>query len=336
MKKCKELLAFTASALVIILTLTAFTALVTPKRHSFGSTWGHYLAEEPDSMDVLFVGSSLTYCNIIPALFWEETGLTAYDVTGPALTVPGEYYFLREALKTQSPSVVFVEITAALYQRYPGHTDTMLGYLPWGENRILAALNEAEPEKVGGLLFPMLTYHSRWSELKEDDWNVFREGYNTDRLAGYTYLGEYRIIEDYTVRAEPLDRENIDRNMQYLHKIARLCREEGIIPVFYESPAASVMPPEEMERVRQELAGLEGAVVVNFNDCRDEIGAELDYDYFDNLHYNAAGAEKFSRYLGRWFEQNFDVEPKPGQDQALWQSRLEYAENLLEKPMNPK
>ena len=228
MKKYQEILALTASVLVIVLVLGAFTALVMPKRHSYGSTWGHYLAEEPDSIDVLFVGSSLTYCNVIPALFWEKTGLTAYNVTGPALTVPGEYYFLREALKTQSPSVVFIEITAALYQRYTGHTDTMLGYIPWGENRILAALNEAEPDKVGGLLFPMLTYHSRWSELKEDDWKVFLQGYEPDLLAGYTYLGEARIIQEYSVRTDELDRQVMARNMEYLHRIAEICLEEGM------------------------------------------------------------------------------------------------------------
>lgn len=333
MKLRKELLALAASILVITLALGAFTKLVTPKRHSYGATWGHYLAEERDSVDVLFVGSSLTYCNIIPALFWEETGLTAYDVTGPALTVPGEYYFLREALKTQSPSVVFVEITAALYERYTGHTETMLGYLPWGENRILAALNEAEPEKVGGLLFPMLTYHSRWTELKDDDWKVFFNGYDRDLLAGYTYLGEYRVVKDYSVRNEGSAQEIVDRNMEYLHKIAEICLEEGIIPVFYESPAASVMPPERMEAVRQELEQIQGAVVVNFNDHRDKIGAALDYDYYDALHYNTAGAEKFSRYLGQWFLEQLRVQPKEGQDTDLWQSRLEYVQKLLEKPM---
>ena len=196
MKLRKELLALGVSILVIVLVLNAFTVLVTPKRHSFGSTWGHYLAEEENSIDVIFVGSSLTYCNVIPALFWEQTGLTAYNVTGPALTVPSEYYFLREALKTQSPSVVFIEVTAALYERYTGHTETMLGYVPWGENRLLAAFSEAEPGKLGGLLFPMLTYHSRWTELSKDDWKVFREGYDQDILAGYTYLGEYHVIEE--------------------------------------------------------------------------------------------------------------------------------------------
>lgn len=336
MKKYQEILALTASILVIVLVLGAFTALVTPKRHGYGSTWGHYLAEEPDSIDVLFVGSSLTYCNVIPALFWEKTGLTAYDVTGPALTAPGEYYFLREALKTQSPSVVFIEITAALYQRYTGHTDTMLGYIPWGENRLLAVLNEAEPEKIGGLLFPMLTYHSRWSELEEDDWKVFRHGYEPDLLAGYTYLGVARSIPEYTVRTDELDREVMARNMEYLHRIAGICLEEGIIPVFYESPAAAVMPQEEMDKVRADLAAIDGAVVVNFNDFRDEIGAALDYDYYDALHYNTAGAEKFSRYLGEWFMENLTVQPKANQDAQLWQSRLEYILGLLETPMTVK
>ena len=336
MKKYQEILALTASILVIVLVLGAFTALVTPKRHGYGSTWGHYLAEEPDSIDVLFVGSSLTYCNVIPALFWEKTGLTAYDVTGPALTVPGEYYFLREALKTQSPSVVFIEITAALYQRYTGHTDTMLGYIPWGENRLLAVLNEAEPEKIGGLLFPMLTYHSRWSELEEDDWKVFRHGYEPDLLAGYTYLGVARSIPEYTVRTDELDREVMARNMEYLHRIAGICLEEGIIPVFYESPAAAVMPQEEMDKVRADLAAIDGAVVVNFNDFRDEIGAALDYDYYDALHYNTAGAEKFSRFLGEWFMENLTVQPKADQDVQLWQSRLEYILGLLENPMTVK
>lgn len=333
MKVKKELLALLAGIVVIAVALSAFTELVTPKRHGYGSTWGHYLEEAEDSLDVLFVGSSLTYCNIIPAVFWEETGLTAYNVTGPALTVPGEYYFLREALKTQSPSVVFIEITAALYERHPGHTKTMLGHIPWGENRILAAVNEAEPENVRGLLFPMIFYHSRWTELTEDDWDVFWNGYGQDITAGYTYLNEYRVPEGYTTRTDPIDPENTARNMEYFHRIADVCREAGVTPVFYESPAASTMPEEEMAAVRQELEGIEGAIVVNFNDHRDAIGAQLDYDYYDVLHYNAAGAEKFSRYLGQWFLENLEVRPKAGQDTELWQRRLEYITGLLENPM---
>lgn len=330
----KELLALLASLLVITLVLGAASALCSPKRHDYGSDWGEYLQEEEDTIDVLFVGSSLTYCNIIPAIFWEETGLTAWDVTGPELTVPGAYHYLVEALKTQNPRAVFIEISAALYPRYTGFTKTVIGQMPWGWNRLEMILREAEPENRFGLLFPLFFYHSRWSELTRDDVQVLLEGYDRDMNAGYTYLNQYRVPSGYVVRTDSgLDAENNARNLSYLKKIAALCREEGIIPVFYESPAASTMPPELMDPIREELAALEGTVVVNFNDYREQIGAELEGDYYDPLHYNARGAEKFSRFLARWTGENLDIESGGRADQQLWRVRLEHIRKLLEQPM---
>lgn len=332
----KEWLALLAAVLVVAVVLGAVTELVSPKRHNYGSDWGEFLQEEEDTLDVLFIGSSLTYCNIMPAIFWEETGLTAWDVTGPELTVPGAYHYLVEALKTQSPQVVFIEISAVFYERYTGFTKTVIGQMPWGLNRLEATLNEGEPENLAGLLFPMYFYHSRWTELSEDDWSVFLNGYQKDLNAGYTYLNQYRVPEGYVTRTDAgRDAENNARNLEYLKKIAQLCREEGITPVFYESPAASTMPEELMGPVRAALAELEGAVVVNFNDHRDAIGAELEGDYFDPLHYNAAGAVKFSRYLGQWFLENLDAQPSGRADEELWQSRAEHIYSLLEDPMTP-
>lgn len=330
----KELLALLASLLVIAVVLSAASALCSPKRHNFGSDWGEYLQEAEDTIDVLFIGSSLTYCNIMPAIFWEETGLTAWDVTGPELTVPGAYHYLVEALKTQSPQAVFIEISAALYPRYTGFTKTVIGQMPWSRNRLEMTMKEAEPENRLGLIFPLFFYHSRWSELTEDDWSVFRDGYGTDMNAGYTYLNQYRVPSGYVVRTDAgLDPENNARNLEYLKKIADLCRAEGITPVFYESPAASTMPHERMDPIRRELAAREGAVVVNFNDFREDIGANLEGDYYDALHYNAAGAEKFSRFLAAWVLENLELVPNGRADAELWTSRAEYIHSLLEQPM---
>lgn len=331
----KEMLALTASLLVIVLVLGAMTGLVSPKRHNYGSDWGEFLQEEEDTIDVLFIGSSLTYCNIIPAIYWEETGLTAWDVTGPELTIPGAYHYLVEALKTQSPRAVFIEISGALYSRYTGFTKTVIGQMPWGWNRLEMTFAEGEPENRLGLVFPLFFYHSRWSELGDDDWKVFLKGYDRDMNAGYTYLNQYRVAEGYVTRTDSgADGENNQRNLEYLKKIAALCLEEGITPVFYESPAASTMPEELMGPIRRELAAIEGTAVVNFNDHREEIGAALDHDYYDNLHYNAAGAEKFSRFLARWTEENLSLTPTGRADAALWQSRLEYILELLKQPMS--
>lgn len=330
----KEILALLASLLVIALVLGAATELLSPKRHNYGSDWGEFLQEETDTIDVLFIGSSLTYCNIIPAVIWEESGMTAWDVTGPELTVPGAYHYLVEALKTQSPHTVFIEISAVLYPRHTGFSKTAIGQLPWGMNRLEMTMKEGEPENRFGLLFPLFFYHSRWSELGSDDLKVFREGYERDMNAGYTFLNQYRVIGGYVERTDMgQDAQNNARNLEYLKKIARLCLEEGITPVFYESPAASTMPESLMDPVRQELAAIEGTVVVNFNDHREEIGAELQGDYYDSLHYNAAGALKFSRFLASWMAQNLDAVPTGRGDSALWQERAEYIHKLLEQPM---
>lgn len=330
----KEILALLASILVAALVLGSVSALCSPKRHNYGSDWGEFLMEEEDTIDVLFVGSSLTYCNIIPAVIWEQTGLTAWDVTGPELTVPGAYHYLKEALKTQSPKAAFIEISAVLYPRYTGFTKTVVGQMPWGMNRLEMILREAEPEHRLGLLFPLHFYHSRWSELSDDDRTVYREGYELDMNAGYTYLNQYRVPQGYVERTDAgTDAENNARNLQYLEKIAALCLEEGIVPVFYESPAASTMPRTLMEPVYNSLEAIDGAVVVNFNDHRDAIGAALEGDYYDNLHYNAVGAEKFSRFLAQWITENLELTPTDRADEALWQARVEHIRKLLEQPM---
>ena len=330
----KEIPALLASILVVTLVLGAMSSLCSPKRHNYGSDWGEFLQEEENTIDVLFIGSSLTYCNIIPAVFWEETGLTAWDVTGPELTVPGAYHYLRQALKTQSPQAVFIEISAVLYPRHTGFTKTVIGQMPWGRDRIEMIISEAEPENRLGLIFPLFFYHSRWSELSRDDISVFCDGYGTDMSAGYTYLNQYRVPEGYVERTDSgKDAQNNERNLQYLLKIAQVCREAGITPVFYESPAASTMPRSLMDPVYEALSAIEGAVVVNFNDHRDAIGAALEGDYYDPLHYNAVGAEKFSRFLAGWVTENLDLTPGGQADEDLWRARVDYIRNLLEQPM---
>jgi len=75
MRKTRQILAFiTALVLFIGISWTA-SWLLMPVRTTYGGTWDHYLHEEADSVDVLFFGSSLSYCDVIPAVIWEETGL---------------------------------------------------------------------------------------------------------------------------------------------------------------------------------------------------------------------------------------------------------------------
>lgn len=74
----RELAAFLAAAAVFGGILAGATHYLTPQQHDYGSVWGMYEQEQTDSIDVLFFGSSVTYCDVVPAVYWENSGLTAF------------------------------------------------------------------------------------------------------------------------------------------------------------------------------------------------------------------------------------------------------------------
>ena len=333
----REGLALLVSLVVLALALGLLTRLLTLKRHDMGSTWGHFLPEEEHSIDLLFLGSSLVYCDVVPAVIWEETGLTGYVMAGPEQTLPMTYYYLREALQTQQPQAVFVEITGVFYDRYTGYTKTNIGQMPWGINRLQATFREAEPENRAGLLFPLLFYHDRWSSLTADDFAVTFRGYEPDPLAGYTFLNTYCETDGVSDRTLTRDAANEARNWDALTAIYDLCLEEDIQPVFYVAPCLHRIPEAAMEPLQARIReALPEAPLLDCNDHFAAIGADESTDFFDPLHYNAAGAEKFSRFLGGWISDNLKLSPEPGRDAALWQSRLDHFRQLASTPPTPQ
>lgn len=310
--------------LVLVLALDFATKLVTPKRFDTGSTWGQYLKEDRSSIDVMYYGTSRTYCNIIPAVIWEESGIASYVMGGAAQTMPVTYYTVCETLKTQSPSVAMIEVSSLIYSRFTGFTKANIGYFPFGINRIKAAFTDAEKENIFGLLFPLSFYHSRWSSLKAEDWQIALHGYEKDPLAGYTYLD---ICKPFTERAEwaldPAEAE-LERNMDYLKKIVDICREKGVTPVLFVAPSYAYYPDDFDNVIARRVSELDGAIYMDFNDVYDELGIDPSTDYQEAVHFNMHGAEKFSRYLASWLTETLGLEPSRAADKELWNERVTY------------
>ena len=139
----RELTAFLAAAAVLGGILAGATHYLTPQQHDYGSVWGMYEQEQTDSIDVLFFGSSVTYCDVVPAVYWENSGLTAFVQAGPEQPLPLTLDYLKESLRTQSPKAVFVECTGIAFHQYMGFTKTNIGQMPWGINRLHATFFNA-------------------------------------------------------------------------------------------------------------------------------------------------------------------------------------------------
>lgn len=338
----KELLGLCCLLLALLLVSFGAVSVFIPRRTDYGATWSMYLKEPKDSIDVMFFGSSLAYCDAVPAVIYEESGITSYVMGGPEQTMPITYYYLREACRTQSPKVVLIEATSLLSEANKS-VKINLTYMPWGLNRLIptfqedltepnrnpAVTKEKERDVRTGLLFPLYEYHSRWSDMSLQEFLEGFRGYETDPLAGYTYLDYAMPISEIETFDLSASKRTYAHNLECAGKIVAFCREQNIRPVFFLAPSVSRPSEELMEKLTSDIAGI-GGEFINFNERFGNFGFDLSIDYFDTLHLNYRGAEKFSRTIAQMLSEQ-GVSPSETVDKDLWQKRVNHFSELREK-----
>ena len=309
-----------------------------PERLDYGATWHMYTREPENSIDVLCIGASYAYCSTLPAVIYGDTGISVYDVTGPGLTMSQSYYYLREALKTQHPNRVYLEVT-----NHPDvdYSKINVGYMPWGLNRLQATFDAAEPDQRLGLLFPLYNYHDRWSQVSPLDLVGVRADDKIDDMAGYTYLSQ---AESFTGRKE---RDGVNayyqpdeyaREIVYLKKIQSMCQEEGIGLSLYLAPAVEYLPESYLEALKR--TALELGLPLHDYTTQEQLVAldlSLEWDFYDGRHLNVSGAKKFSHALARQMAEDLAGQPLHSKDADLWNSRVKaLAQREVQDPLHRK
>lgn len=71
---------------------------------------------EEDVADVLFCGSSHCYCSVNPAILWGQHGIAGYNLGISGQDFAGTYHGIREALKTQHPRVICLEMYGSAFE----------------------------------------------------------------------------------------------------------------------------------------------------------------------------------------------------------------------------
>lgn len=296
----KRILAITVSIVLLLTLAQTIGGLLMPVRRDYGATWEAYLQEPKNSIDTLFFGSSLVYCDIMPTVLEQTSGASAYVMAGPEQTVPITYYYVREACRTQSPKTVVVELTGMFYEEYQNFTKVNLGYMPWGLNRLRATFEAAEPEERMGLLLPLYQYHDRIYTVESEEISAHLLP-EADALRGYTYLEKAEPQQELTERPFSAETETYRNNLSYLRKLGQYCRERGIRLVLYVAPSYARIPTEAMRTLQADVQTIAHTA---FFDCNDGTWPQVDAQtgWYDSLHYNVHGAEIFSREMAKRLE----------------------------------
>lgn len=266
--------------------------------------------QETTEHEVLFVGDCEVYENFSPITLYEEYGITSY-IRGSAQQLAWQsYYLLEDTLRYEKPKVVVFNVLALKYDepQSEAYNRMTIDGMKLSSSKIGAIkASMTDRENMLDYIFPILRYHSRWSDLSSEDVEYM---FHKDKVShnGYYMRVDVRPAEGFPEPDKLSDYTLGSNAMGYLDKMRELCEENGIAFVLIKSPSLFPHWYDEWDEQIVEYAGEYGLDYFNYEKMAETIGIDYNTDTYDaGLHMNLAGAEKLSKYFGQYLADNYDL-----------------------------
>ncbi len=297
---------------VIIGSLMFLTRLLEPKymgRIVEGALIAEYY-EEAAEHDVIFLGDCEVYENFSPVALWEDYGITSYIRGSAQQLVSQSYYLLEETLRYETPKVVVFNVLAMGFDepQKEAYNRMTLDGMRWSLSKVRSVrASMTKEEHFIEYVFPLLRYHSRWSELTQEDWTYL---FHRDRVS---HKGYYMRVDEKAAGTFPRDKKRGnyrfgEQAYEYLDRMTRLCKDHGIALILVKAPSLYPSWYPQWDQQMAEYAQKNQIAYINFRERQEEIGLDFSTDTYDGgLHLNLAGAEKLSRYFGKILQEEYGL-----------------------------
>lgn len=327
MTRKQLILSATAMAAAVVVGTAALQRLLMPKYMS-DVVEGNLIADYYNSNfdhDVLFVGDCEVYENFSPVRLWEDYGIPS-NIRGSAQQLIWQsYYLLEDALRYETPEVVIFNVLSMKYDepQNEAYNRMSIDGMRWSGSKVNAIrASMTEEEDFLSYVFPILRYHSRWSELSKDDFTYYF-GVDPDFYSGYYLRADVKAAENVPEGRPLADYSFGDVCWEYLDKMRLLCEEKGIEFVLVKAPSLYPYWYDEWNTQIVDYAAEHDLVYLNFLDdtILAETGVDFTTDTYDGgLHMNVYGAEKLSVWLGDFLAEEFALKDRRGEPElaAYW------------------
>ena len=331
----------TLCILVAVLLLVGAVAVLTPilqpkyiSRSPEGSlTEEYYASARETNHDLLFIGDCEVYESFVPAILWEEYGISSYVRGGAQQLVWHSYYMLEDALRYETPQVVVFNVLALKYgtPQREEYNRLALDGMEWSPVKAEAIrASMTDEEDFLSYVFPFLRYHSRWSDLSREDFTYAFRQKPTVSDSGYL-MQTATVPYDPTKDQPPFTPDSYalpDTAMGYLDRMVALCRERGIELVLVKAPTNHWEYHwfDEWDEQVVAYAAENGLAYYNLIDDAEAMGLDMSTDTYDGgRHLNVYGAEKLTRYFGKILKQTADLPDRrsDAETSSVWQARVD-------------
>ena len=297
-----------------------------------------FYKEKKNSLEVLFTGNSDVYRGVSPMHLYHKYGITSYNYVSAGQRSWIAYYMLEEALKYQNPKVILFNVDELNRdnQATVGNYSKVYDTLRFSKVKINAIFDKTyEKSRIEKLshFFPILAYHSRYTELTSDD---FKYAYfdATNVTKGMDLIADrvpYKSKKDYMEQTDEIEKVE-DINIKYLDKIVELCKKKNIELVLFEVPSPDSWTYERYNGINN-YAKEHNLKFIDLNQHLEEIGIDWKEDTSDGGdHLNIFGAEKVSDYLGKYLVDNYKLtDRRKDKKYEYWNKQYEEYVKIKEK-----
>ena len=288
---------------------------------------------QKENIDIAFIGASLTQKDINPYIIDEKLGCTSFDYSFNAQIYTGTYYSLVELFKYHKPKTVVLTTEPLSYtckEEQPLAQLSVSMYMKPSVNRIKFYFGMAQDGSYLDSLFAWRGYHiDSKKELVKNIKDKLDEEYikypQDKKLEYYKtkksgYIGKGAVLKDAegnTIDYNKLGKISIEerykveeiqeKNVKYLGKIAKLCKENDskLILITTPFPRFEVLRSSnyfEFDNEVKRIADEFGIEYYNYNLIKPEFFDYKDEYFFDHLHLNNVGATEFSKSLAEFLK----------------------------------
>lgn len=337
-----------AFLMILLSILYCINQVLMPKYILKNSTWpttssyNQFYEMEENSIDVLFLGSSVAVNAFSPQEIYNDYGIRSYNLGSEQQSIFLSYFWLKEALRFQSPEVVVLD-TKFLFELHPesiintteGLTRKCLDPMKWSSVKReavsdLCKLDSSQSEI--SYYLKNIRFHTRWTGLKEYD--VVTDEVRYSQLKGYAPIETYgrATYNTFTSAGDTETKQNTQSVMQtYLDKMVALCKEQGITLVLVALPGNSMNDAyNNTLTAYAEENGLD-----YYNMCETQlyasIGAELPRENMVG-HENLWGAIKMSQFVGGLLADIYHVSVVKDEQYEITKEYYEHIKKNCELP----
>ncbi len=317
--------------------LVTASYVLRPVNTNRSSYMGFYATQ--DALDVVCIGASSMYSYWAPMSAWAEYGIASYNLANASAMPEAMLPMLKEVLQYQTPTLIVVDLRR-FYTTSQTRTEVQIRNTTdsmrytWRRTQLIASLvpthlAAGEDSTLAYYLFDIAKYHDNWKTLTIEN---FAASTNIveNRLKGFRLMYEadatLENFADYAqnTTATPPDDDTLALFTEFLDYASGIEAEV----LFVVTPYDETQEAREVYNYYQQLILACGMGYLNANDFRAEMGiADAAANFYDGLHVNIYGAEKYTTFLGEYITAHYTLPDRRtdaayasawGQDYTLW------------------